>query len=100
MESKFCKSDVNFLNRRKKCKVATYNLGSVYGKVTKAQEKTTHKRSKESALSQHVITRPYSSNFICMTYFSITLSSLSLLLLHYFKSLPPLPQTAFSDRYI
>ena len=30
MESKFNKSNFYFLNRRKKCKVATYNLGSVH----------------------------------------------------------------------
>ena len=29
IELKFCKSDLYFLNRRNKCKVATYNLGSV-----------------------------------------------------------------------
>ena len=29
MELKFCKSDVYFLTRRKKCAVATYNFGSV-----------------------------------------------------------------------
>ena len=30
MELKFCESDFYLLNGRKKCKVATYNFGSVY----------------------------------------------------------------------
>ena len=30
IEFKFCESDFYFLNRSKKCMVATYNFGSVY----------------------------------------------------------------------
>ena len=29
----FCESDFYFLNRRKKCKVATYNIVSVYTRI-------------------------------------------------------------------
>ena len=36
---KFCKSDFHFLNRRKKCKVATFNIVSMYMQlVTRRKE--------------------------------------------------------------